>query len=189
MKVFIRTNYFKVNIDIITQDQLARLSQLISTAGTILITCHKGPDGDAIGACLGWAEYLRTIGKDPVVIVPDQYPDFLKWMPNTEKIVRYDKHRDKADMLFKIADLVFCLDYNTASRVEDMESALLSTPAQRVLIDHHLSPDVPAELTISEPEASSTCELVFRLVWQLGGFPKCSAHLLWYDDGYGRLHL
>ena len=67
-----------LNEDIITQDQLARLSQLISTAETILITCHKSPDGDAIGSCLGWAEYLRAIGKDPVVIVPDQYPDFLK---------------------------------------------------------------------------------------------------------------
>ena len=161
-----------MDINLITEDQLARLSQLISSANTILITCHKSPDGDAIGASLGWAEYLRTIGKDPVVIVPDQYPDFLKWMPNTEKIVRYDKHRDKADMLFKIADLVFCLDYNTPSRVEDMEPALLSASAPKVLIDHHLSPDVPAELTISEPEASSTCELVFRLVWQLGGFPQ-----------------
>ena len=106
------------------------------------------------------------------MIVPDQYPDFLKWMPNTEKIVRYDKHPAKADMLFKITDLVFCLDYNTTSRVEDMEPALLSCKAPRVLIDHHLSPDVPAELTISEPEASSTCELVFRLVWQLGAFPQ-----------------
>ena len=161
-----------MDINLINEDQLARLSQLISDAGTILITCHKSPDGDAIGACLGWAEYLRSLGKDAVVIVPDQYPDFLKWMPNSEKIVRYDKHREKADMLFKIADLVFCLDYNTASRVEDMEPALLSTPAQRVLIDHHLSPDVPTVLSISEPEASSTCELVFRLVWQLGGFPQ-----------------
>ena len=143
-----------MDINLITEDQLARLSQLISSANTILITCHKSPDGDAIGASLGWAEYLRTIGKDPVVIVPDQYPDFLKWMPNTEKIVRYDKHRDKADMLFKIADLVFCLDYNTPSRVEDMEPALLSASAPKVLIDHHL------------------CELVFRLVWQLGGFPQ-----------------
>ena len=127
-----------MDINLITEDQLARLSQLISSANTILITCHKSPDGDAIGASLGWAEYLRTIGKDPVVIVPDQYPDFLKWMPNTEKIVRYDKHRDKADMLFKIADLVFCLDYNTPSRVEDMEPALLSASAPKVLIDHHL---------------------------------------------------
>jgi phosphoesterase RecJ-like protein len=156
----------------LNEDQLAQLSQLISTAETILITCHKSPDGDAIGASLGWAEYLRSIDKDPVVIVPDQYPDFLKWMPNSEKIVRYDKHREKADMLFKIADLVFCLDYNTPSRVEEMETALISTLAPRVLIDHHLSPDVPTVLTISEPEASSTCELVFRLVWQLGGFTK-----------------
>ncbi len=161
-----------MDINLLNENQLAQLSQLISTAETILITCHKSPDGDAIGASLGWAEYLRSIDKDPVVIVPDQYPDFLKWMSNSEKIVRYDKHREKADMLFKIADLVFCLDYNTPSRVEEMETALISTLAPRVLIDHHLSPDVPTVLTISEPEASSTCELVFRLVWQLGGFTK-----------------
>ena len=157
-----------------TEDQVAQLSRLISDAGTILITCHKSPDGDAIGSSLGWAEYLRSLGKDPVVIVPDQYPDFLLWMPNTEKIVRYDKHREKCDMLFKIADLVFCLDYNTPSRVEDMEQALVSSPAARVLIDHHPNPDVPTVLTISHPEASSTSELVFRIVWQMGAFPRLS---------------
>ena len=160
-----------MNIDIIPQDQLARLSQLISDAETILITCHKSPDGDAIGSSLGLADYLRHLGKEPVVIVPDQYPDFLMWLPNTEKIIRYDKQRDKADLLFKIADLVFCLDYNAPSRVDEMEEALVSSPATRVLIDHHLNPDVPADLIISEPEASSTCELVFRLVWQMGAFP------------------
>jgi len=160
-----------MNIDIIPQDQLARLSQLISDAETILITCHKSPDGDAIGSSLGLADYLRHLGKEPVVIVPDQYPDFLMWLPNTEKIIRYDKQRDKADLLFKIADLVFCLDYNAPSRVDEMEEALVCSPATRVLIDHHLNPDVPADLIISEPEASSTCELVFRLVWQMGAFP------------------
>ena len=153
-----------------TDDQMAQLSHLISEANTILITCHKSPDGDAIGSSLGWAEYLRLRGKDAVVIVPDQYPDFLLWLPNTEKIVRYDKHKEKCDMLFKIADLVFCLDYNTPSRVEDMQQALVSSPAPRILIDHHLNPDVPAVLTISHPEASSTSELIFRIVWQLGAF-------------------
>ena len=153
-----------------TDDQMAQLSHLISEANTILITCHKSPDGDAIGSCLGWAEYLRLRGKDAVVIVPDQYPDFLLWLPNTEKIVRYDKHKEKCDMLFKIADLVFCLDYNATSRVSDMEPALVSSPAPKVLIDHHLDPDVPAVLTISVPEASSTSELVFRIVWQMDGF-------------------
>ena len=163
-----------MNIDILNANQLAQLNQLISTAQTVLITCHKSPDGDAIGSSLGWAEYLRSLGKDPTVIVPDQYPDFLKWMPNTEKIVRYDKHKEKCDMLFKIADLVFCLDYNTPSRVDEMESSLVNTKAPRVLIDHHLDPNVPTVLTISQPEASSTSELIFRIVWQLGGFEQVS---------------
>ena len=165
-----------MDINILTDNQVAQLSHLISTAETIILTCHKSPDGDAIGSCLGWAEYLRSKGKEVAIIVPDQYPDFLLWMPNTEKIIRYDKHREKCDMLFKIADLVFCLDYNTPSRVEDMEHALVSTKADLVLIDHHLNPDVPTKLTISMPEASSTCELVFRIVWQLGGFEHLKKH-------------
>ena len=152
------------------------MNQLISNAQNIIITCHKGPDGDAIGATLAWAEYLTSIGKEPTMIVPDQYPDFLTWMPNTQHIIRYDKHREKCDMLFKIADLIFCLDYNTLSRVDEMEQALVSSPAARVLIDHHLKPDVPAVLTISEPEACSTCELIFRIVWQMGAFQRQTKH-------------
>ena len=163
-----------MNIDILNADQLAQLNQLISHAQNILITCHKSPDGDAIGSSLGWADYLRSLGKDATVIVPDQYPDFLKWMPNTEKIVRYDKHKEKCNMLFKITDLIFCLDYNTPSRVDEMESSLVSSSAPKILIDHHLDPNVPAVLTISQPEASSTSELVFRIVWQLGGFERLS---------------
>ena len=161
-----------MNINILNEAQFSQLDQLISNADNILITCHKSPDGDAIGSCLGWAEYLRSRGKEPTVIVPDQFPDFLLWLPNTEKIVRYDKHKEKCDMLFKIADLVFCLDFNTTSRVSDMESSLAGSIAPKVLIDHHLDPDVPAVLTISLPEASSTSELVFRIVWQMGGFPN-----------------
>ena len=155
-----------------TSDQLAQMDQLISTAQSVLVVCHKSPDGDAIGSSLGMAEYLRQRGKDVTVVVPDQYPDFLHWLPNSEKIVRYDKHPGKCDMLFKIADLIVCLDFNTPSRVEDMEPALVSSPARKILIDHHLKPDVNADLVISQPEASSASELVFRVVWQLGGFPE-----------------
>lgn len=161
-----------MNIDILSNDQLVLMNQLISDARTIVVVCHKSPDGDAIGSSLGWAEFLRQRGKDVTVMVPDQYPDFLKWLPNTDKIVRYDKHRDKGDMLLKIADLVFCLDFNTPSRVDEMEQALTSSPAKKVLIDHHLKPDVDAQLVVSLPEASSTSELVFRIVWQMGAFAQ-----------------
>ena len=150
---------------------------MVRESDTVICVCHQNPDGDALGSCLGWAEVLRThFGKEPQVIVPDQYPDFLQWLPNSEKIIRYDKHKEGCDWTLQHADLIFCLDFNTTSRVADMQQALEKSPAKKVLIDHHLGPDIPTVLTISHPEASSTCELVFRLTWQLGAFEQMSKH-------------
>ena len=88
-----------MNIDILNPQESSRLNTLIETSQNIVVTCHRSPDGDAIGSCLGWAEFLRSKGKEPTVIVPDQFPDFLQWLPNTEKIIRYDKHREQCDLL------------------------------------------------------------------------------------------
>ena len=163
--------------DIMTDGQQQRLTGLIEQSESIVCVCHQNPDGDALGSCLAWAEMLRTVyGKEPQIIVPDQYPDYLQWLPNSEKIIRYDKHREGCDWTLAHADLIFCLDFNTASRTADMESALCGSPAKKVLIDHHLNPDVQTEVTVSRPEASSTCELVFRLAWQMGCFGKMGKH-------------
>ena len=163
--------------DILSQEQLDRLKQLIAESESIVLCCHQNPDGDALGSCLAWAEVLKTVfGKTVELFVPDLYPDYLQWMPNTEKIIRYDKHREGCDFTLAHADLIFCLDFNTASRTADMEAALVASPAKKVLIDHHLDPAVDTVLTISHPEASSTCELVFRLVWQLGCFDQLTKH-------------
>lgn len=166
-----------MQIDILTTQEAAVLQELIAASSHIVITCHKSPDGDAIGSSLAWAEYLHSLGKESVVLVPDAYPDFLQWLPNTQTIVRYDKHPENGDMLLKTADLVFCLDYNESSRVEMMQAALDGATARKVVIDHHLLPSTTTaddgageRLLISRPELSSTCELVFRIVWQLGGF-------------------
>ena len=158
--------------NILTESECSMLRSLIDDATSIVLCCHMNPDGDALGSCLGWAEYLSSQGKESVVIVPDQYPDYLRWLPNTEKIVRYDKHVEQGDLLLKTADLIFCLDFNTASRTDKMADTLLASAAKKVLIDHHLGPDMPTLLTVSHPDASSTSELVFRLVWQLGGFEE-----------------
>jgi len=162
--------------NILTDQEQLLLQTLISESQNIVITCHTNADGDAIGSSLGWAEYLKAQGKEPTIIVPDQYPDYLHWLPNTEKIVRYDKHREQADLLLKIADLVFCLDFNTPSRVDEMQQSLCQSKAKRVLIDHHLGPDVPTVLSVSHPDASSTSELIFRIVWQLGAFEQMTRH-------------
>ena len=162
--------------DIISQQACEQLRTLVHNADTIVITCHQNPDGDALGACLGWAETLRFLGKEPQIFVPDQYPDYLQWMPNSEKIIRYDKHKDGCNWTLEYADLIFCLDYNSVTRTGEMQDAISASKAKRVLIDHHLDPEVDTVVTISQPEASSTCELIFRLVWQMGLFDALGKH-------------
>ena len=163
--------------NIITDEQQEQLEKLIRESETIVCVCHQNPDGDALGSCLAWAEVLRTMfQKEAQIFVPDQYPDYLQWLPNSDKIIRYDKHREGCDFVLQHCDLLFCLDFNDVARTDQMSPALCASPAKKVLIDHHLNPTVDTVITISHPEACSTCELVFRLAWQLGCFEQLDKH-------------
>ena len=159
-----------MHIDLLTPAELQKLRSLIVAADNIVVCCHVSPDGDALGSSLAWAEALRQFDKNPVIIVPDQFPDFLRWLPCIETVVRYDKRPDEADAIIADADLIFCLDFNELSRTDDMQSALSATRAKKVLVDHHLNPSVDAVLSISRPSLSSTSEMVFRLAWPVGLF-------------------
>ncbi|NPD92641.1 bifunctional oligoribonuclease/PAP phosphatase NrnA [Prevotella sp. PMUR] len=162
--------------NLLSTTDLEKLRSFIDKAENIVIFCHINPDGDAIGSCLGWAEYLRTIGKSPSIIVPDQFPDFLMWMPNTEKIIRFDKHRETAENIMTKADLMFCLDLNDVSRTDGLGNLIQESKAKKVMFDHHLNPQLKCDIMISEPEISSTCEIVFRVVNELGDFDKMGSH-------------
>ena len=165
-----------MNLDVFSPEELAKFNELINNSQQIAICCHKNPDGDALGSSIALMEYLTQKGKNATVIVPDFYPDFLRWLPGTERIVRYDKHKEKADELINKADLLCCLDFNTASRTGEMQEIILSTPAKKLLIDHHLKPEIPTDLCLSRPNASSTSELVFRIVWQNGDYEAQNKH-------------
>ncbi|MDD7319309.1 MAG: bifunctional oligoribonuclease/PAP phosphatase NrnA [Prevotella sp.] len=158
-------------IEILKNDEAATLKSLIEQSEKIVLCCHQNPDGDALGSCLGLAEYLKRLGKEPLIAIPDAFPDFLQWMPDAQTIVRFDKHRETVEEAMAGAELVFCLDFNRPERLGDEMCAVLkASPAKKVLIDHHLDPCLEAVLSISCPEMSSTSEMVFRAIWQLGGF-------------------
>ena len=164
-----------MKIELLSEAEIATLKENIDNSNRIVICCHKSPDGDALGSSLAWAEYLRTQGKEPDIIVPDAYPDFLQWLPGSDRIIRYDKHAaDKADEMLQKAELIFCLDFNGTNRVDEMKEALEQSPARKIMIDHHLDPSMDTVLTVSHPQMSSTSELVFRIIWQLGGFEEMS---------------
>ena len=156
--------------NIFHEADVERLKELVAESNLIVLTCHAGPDGDALGATLGMAHYLKALGKEAVVIVPDAYPDFLAWLPDSQEIVRFDKHREKAELLIATADLIFAMDYNAPSRVDDMGPMITKAKAKKVLVDHHLQPEKFCNLIFSYPQLSSTCEVVFRLVVAMKGY-------------------
>lgn len=157
---------------IISEDLIHKTEKLINASEKIAIVVHTGPDGDAMGASLGLWHYLMTIEKEPVVIVPDALPSFLKWMPGTECLLVYSENAETCEKMLAGADLIFALDFNVLSRVGKMENALRNATAPKILVDHHLHPEDFAKVTISYPEISSTSELVFRLICRMGNFSK-----------------
>lgn len=167
-----------MSIDLLTTDEATKLRNLINTSNNIVIVCHTNADGDALGSTLTWAEYLRQQGEEAVIIVPDLFPDFLKWMPGMNNVVRFDKNTEKATDLINAADLICCLDMNVLSRTTDeMEQVLKDAGKPFLLIDHHPNPNIQTVLSLSYPNTSSTAEIVFRLIWQLGGYDSMTKEM------------
>lgn len=152
----------------INQQDIERLQQLVGDARRVVITGHMSPDGDAIGSSLGLQHVLRAMGKDVWVVVPDDYSRQLAFLPGTKDIVIYCRQTAHATELLNQADLIFCLDYNDIKRIDRLAPAVEHSPARRVMIDHHLDPVVFCDITISHPELSSTCMLLFLVLKAAG---------------------
>ena len=153
---------------IIDEHTIERLRALVNSVQHVAITCHKSPDGDALGSSLALCHVLRRLGKDAVVVTPDMAPKSLEFVPGVRELVVLTKHEVRARRLLEQAQLIFCLDYNSMKRIDRLAEIVEPLKTRRVLIDHHLDPDDGFDLVISFPEASSTCELVFRVLMQMG---------------------
>lgn len=153
---------------IIDQTVILKLQSLINSVQRIAITCHKSPDGDALGSTLALCSVLRRMGKDAVVVTPDMAPKALEFIPGTRDIVVFTKQELRARHVLNEAQLIFCLDFNSLHRIDRLGEIIEPLKTKRVLIDHHLHPEDIFDLAISHPEASSTCELVFRVFMQMG---------------------
>ena len=153
---------------IVDSEKAKELKRLISDSEKIVLTCHVRPDGDAIGSTLGLWHLLRRLGKEAVVIVPDKAPANLSFLPGFKEIAIFTCHSDYCRTTLAEADLILCCDFNTPSRQDNLAPVVQGSPAVKVLIDHHQEPDDFAQLMISYPDMSSTCELCFRLIAGMG---------------------
>ena len=159
---------------VIDQSKIDHFTKWFERADKIVIVSHVSPDGDAIGSSLGLAHFLDSQDKTVNVIVPNAFPDFLKWMPGSKDVLLYDRYKEFADKLIAEADVICCLDFNALKRIEDMAGAVAASSGRKVMIDHHLYPEEFCQIVISHPEISSTSELVFRLICRMGYFSDIS---------------
>ncbi len=147
---------------------IVALEDLLSRATYIVITCHKTPDGDALGSMLALCRVLRNMGKYVDVVAPDMVPRSLMFVPMANKVVSFTTHENSVRSIVGRAGLVFCLDYNSMQRIDRLGEVINSCRAPRVLLDHHLDPDVTAfDVMISYPNLSSTCEIVYRVIREM----------------------
>lgn len=138
------------------------IKNLISSKEQIVITSHHNPDGDAIGSVLGLHHILSAMGCNSIMIIPNEIPDFLTWLPGSEKILRFSKNSKVAAEAIRSAEIIFSLDYNSPKRLEGMQSNFDQSSAIKILIDHHPNPDSVFQWTLSDTRASSTAELVYE---------------------------
>lgn len=148
---------------------LNELKTALTPGKKVVIVSHRGPDGDALGSSLGLKLFIeKEFRVNAVVLVPDAFPKDLIWLPDADKIKIFENSREECGSLLKSADLIFCLDFNQASRVFDMEMPLRESQAVKVMLDHHQQPEAFVKWTWSDVTASSTCEIVYQLIAAMG---------------------
>jgi phosphoesterase RecJ-like protein len=137
---------------------------LLATPKKIFITTHFKPDGDAIGSMLSLYWYLKKKGHSVTAVSPSEIPDFLMWMPGVNELYNYEAEPKYCEKALREADVIFGLDFNDFGRTKYLEQAILQSPQPKVMIDHHLLPKDVWDFGMSNPDKSSTCEMVYDFI-------------------------
>jgi phosphoesterase RecJ-like protein len=137
--------------------------RLIQAHQSYIITTHVNPDGDALGSEIGLAEWLLSLGKRVRVINHSPTPYNYFFLDESSVLVeQYEE--SKHDAAIKAADALLVLDVNDPDRVRTLGRYVTETKQTVAIIDHHLEPKDFADECYIDTDASSTGELIARLV-------------------------
>ncbi len=158
-------------------EDIETVKSILSKPQKIVIVPHKNPDGDAVGSSLGLYFFLKSKGQEVSVIVPNEYPKFLKWMPGNDTVLNFERENSESKKLLEEATVIFTLDFNDLSRVGQLEKVLKTKKADFIMIDHHQQPGDYATVTYSDVSMSSTCEMVYNFIEKLGEVDKITKEI------------
>ena len=147
-----------------TPSEILDINQLLKPENKIVIITHYNPDGDAIGSSLGLKHFLKQKGLQAEVIVPNDFPKFLKWMPEAKKIIIADYKRKQAGEAIYNADVIFILDFNASNRSGNLVGPWLEKArATKILIDHHQQPE-DFDFVYSDTTIPATSQMVYHFI-------------------------
>ncbi len=146
-----------------TPAEILEIRSLLIPQNKIVIITHYNPDGDAIGSSLGLKHYLQAKGLYAEVVVPNDFPKFLKWMPEAKKNIIAEYKRKLAFDIINEADVIFCLDFNSPSRIGILAEWLVKSKAKKILIDHHQQPE-QFDFVYSDTIIPATCQMVYHFI-------------------------
>lgn len=153
----------------ISQESFIALKNLLEEEGKkIAIITHRNPDGDAMGSACGLKLFLNKLGHLASIIVPNNYPEFLAWIPGANDALVYTSQKTEATKALSEAEIIFALDFNELKRVREFEATVKASDAFKAMIDHHPNPADFADYALSITSLSSTSELVFHFIEMLG---------------------
>lgn len=149
-------------------DDILAIKELLATPKKIVIIPHRSPDGDAMGSTLALYHFLLKENHQAVVIAPNDFPNFLAWLPSSETVLIFENDKENCIKIIQEAEIVFTLDFNALHRTGEMEHVLNKVTAPMIMIDHHQKPDSYATYTYSDTVFGSTCEMVYNFITFLG---------------------
>ncbi len=149
----------------IDDKEWARAVEVLTNAGEVAVACHVFPDGDAFGSMLGIGLYLRRLGKkvwmgwgSAALRTPPQYA----FLPGLD-LVGGDPP--------PAPEVFLAVDCAQDTRL-DLLQPVFKAAGTRIDLDHHATNDGFGDINLVEPDAASSCELVYELIRRMGGVPN-----------------
>ena len=140
------------------------LKKFLEKPKNIVVVGHRNPDGDAVGSTLALSRYLNKKGHHATVVMPNDYPDFLHWLPGSENTYQFDWQNKQSQKAIQKSDIIFLLDFNALHRVgSNMQKTLEEYPNDFAMIDHHQQPD-NVKYMYSDVTICSTAQMVYQFI-------------------------
>ena len=157
-------------MEVMPQDTFfERFDAVIQSPKCVVLACHVNPDGDAIGSVLAMSEFLRGKGHETKMVVPNDFPDFLHWMPGSQEFLIFEKDGEACKEAIAEAEVIMLLDFNNLSRSGILHNEIGKTRCPRILVDHHRDADLSQfYCSYSDTCVSSASEIVAEIILHYG---------------------